>query len=99
VGYLVGRSPADVLQWLLNKPNGPSPKEQEQTLLLELRKAKTAKQAAVALLSTISSRQEADNPAPRSAASDLVPMRDSLGSESRDTAPCMERLGIVSAGE
>jgi hypothetical protein len=34
VGYLAGRS--RVLQWLLSKPNGPSPKEQEQTLLLEL---------------------------------------------------------------
>jgi len=53
VGYLAGRSPADVLQLLLSNPNGPSPKEQEQTLLLELRTAKNAKQAAVALLNTI----------------------------------------------
>ena len=45
--------PADVLQLLLSNPNGPSPKEQEQTLLLELRTAKNAKQAAVALLNTI----------------------------------------------
>jgi hypothetical protein len=62
-----------VLQLLLSNPNGPSPKEQEQTLLLELRTAKNAKQAAVALLNTIYSRQQADNPALQSAASDLVP--------------------------
>jgi hypothetical protein len=62
--------PADVLQLLLSNPNDPSPKEQEQALLLELRTAKNAKQAAVALLS---SRQQADNPALQSAASDLVP--------------------------
>jgi hypothetical protein len=61
--------PADVLQLLPSNPNGPSPKEQEQTLLLELRTAKNAKQAAVALLN---SRQQADNPALQSAASDLV---------------------------
>jgi hypothetical protein len=73
VGYLAGWSPADVLQLLLSNPNGPSPKEQEQTLLLELRTAKNAKQAAVALLNTIYSRQQADNPALQSAASDLVP--------------------------
>jgi hypothetical protein len=64
-----------VLQLLLSNPNGPSPKEQEQTLLLELRTAKNAKQAAVALLNTIYSRQQADNLALQSAASDLVPMR------------------------
>jgi hypothetical protein len=64
---------ADVLQLLLSNPNGPSPKDQEQTLLLELRTAKNAKQAAVALLNTIYSRQQADNPALQSAASDLVP--------------------------
>jgi hypothetical protein len=87
-----------VLEWLLNNLNGPSPKEQEQTLLLELGTAKNAKQEA-ALLSTIYSRQQADNPALQSAASDLLPMREALGSESRDTAPCIEWLGIVSAGE
>jgi hypothetical protein len=76
VGYLAGRSRADLLQWLLRKPNGPSAKEQEQTLLLELRTAKNAKQAAVALLSTIYNRQQADNPALQSAASDLLPMRE-----------------------
>jgi len=59
-----------VLQLLLSNPNRPSPKEQEQTLLLELRTAKNAKQAAVALLNTIYSRQQADLQA---AASDLVP--------------------------
>jgi hypothetical protein len=92
VGYLA--APADVLQLLLSNPNGPSPKEQEQTLLLELRTAKNAKQAAVALLNAI---YRADNPALQSAASDLV--RESLGSESPDTAPYMEWLAIVSAGE
>ena len=51
-----------MLQLLLSNPNGPSPKEQE-TLLLELRTAKNAKQAAVALLNTIYSRQQANNPA------------------------------------
>ena len=56
---------------LLSNPNRPSPKEQEQTLLLELRTAKNAKQAAVALLNTMYSRQQADNPALQSAASDL----------------------------
>jgi hypothetical protein len=70
VGYLAGWAPADVLQWFLSNPNGPSPKEREQTLLLELRTAKNAKQAAVALLNTIYSRQQADNPALHSAASD-----------------------------
>jgi hypothetical protein len=34
-------------------PNGPSLKEQEQPLLLELRTAKNAKQVEVAVLSTI----------------------------------------------
>ena len=63
VGYLAAS--ADVLQLLLSNP----PKEQEQTLLLELRTAKNAK-AAVALLNTIYSRQQADNPALQSAASD-----------------------------
>jgi hypothetical protein len=86
-----------VLQLLLSNPNGPSPKEQEQTLL-DLRTAKNAKQPAVALLSTIYSRQQADKPALQSAASELVP-RESLGSESPDTAPYMEWLAIVSAGE
>jgi hypothetical protein len=62
--------PADVLCLLLSNPNGPSPKEREQTLLLELRTAKNAKQAAVALLSTTYSRPQADNPALHSAASD-----------------------------
>jgi len=71
VGYLA--APADVLQLLLSNPNRPSPKEQEQTLLLELSTAKNAKQAAVALLNTIYSRQQEDNPALQSAASDLVP--------------------------
>jgi hypothetical protein len=87
-----------VLQLLLSNPNRPSPKEQEQTLLLELSTAKNAKQAAVALLNTIYSRQQADNPALQWAASELVP-RESLGSESPDTAPYMEWLAIVSAGE
>jgi hypothetical protein len=79
--------------WLLSKPNGPSPKEQEQTLLLELHTGKNAKQAAVAFLSTIYSHQQADNLALQSAASNLLPMREALGSESRDTAPCIEGLG------
>jgi len=92
VGYLA--APADVLQLLLSNPNRPSPKEQEQTLLLELSTAKNAKQAAVALLNAI---YRADNPALQSAASDLV--RESLGSESPDTAPYMEWLAIVCAGE
>ena len=96
VGYLA--APADVLQLLLSNPNRPSPKEQEQTLLLELSTAKNAKQPAVALLNTIYSRRQADNPALQSAASELVP-RESLGSESPDTAPYMEWLAIVSAGE
>jgi len=87
----------DVVQRLLSNPNGPFPREQEQTLLLELRTAKNAKQPAVALLSTIYSRQQADNPALQSAASDL--MRESLLSQSPDTAPYMEWLAIVSAGE
>ena len=52
---------------LLSNPNGPSPKEQEQTLLLELRMAKNAKQVAMALLN---SRQQTDNPALQSTASD-----------------------------
>jgi hypothetical protein len=88
----------DVPQWLLSNPNGPLPKEQEQSLLLELSTAKNAKQPAVALLSTIYSRQQADNPALQWAASELVP-REWLGSESPDTAPYMEWLAIVSAGE
>jgi hypothetical protein len=58
-------------QWLLSNPNAPSPKGQEKNLLLELRTAKNAKQAAVALLSTIYSRQQADNLTLQSAASDL----------------------------
>jgi uncharacterized protein DUF1236 len=58
--------PADVLQWLLSNPNAPSPKGQEKNLPPELRTAKNAKPAAVALLSTIYSRQQADNPAARS---------------------------------
>ena len=58
-------------QWLLSNPNAPSPKGQEKNLLLELRTAKNAKQAAVALLSTIYSRQQADNPTLKRAASDL----------------------------
>jgi hypothetical protein len=95
VGYVA--APADVLQLPLSNPNRPAPKEQEQTLLLELSTAKNAKQAAVALLNTIYSRQQADNPALQSAASDL--MRESLGSQSPDTAPYMEWLAIVSAGE
>jgi hypothetical protein len=88
VGYLAGRSR---LQWLLSKPNGPSPKEQEQTLLLELHTGKNAKQAAVAFLSTIYSHQQEDNLTLQSAASNLLPMREALGSESRDTAPCIGR--------
>ena len=71
VGYLA--APADVLQLLLSNPNRPSPKEQEQTLLLELSTAKNAKQAAVALLNTIYSRQQADNPALQWATSERVP--------------------------
>jgi hypothetical protein len=50
-----------------------------QSLLLELSTAKNAKQPAVALLSTIYSRQQADNPALQWAASELVP-REWLGS-------------------
>ncbi len=61
VGHLAAS--ADVLQLLLSNP----PK-----VLLELRTAKNAK-AAVALLNTIYSRQQEDNPALQSAASDLVP--------------------------
>src|SRR5205823_4294795 len=53
---------------LPSNPNGPAPKEQEQALLLELRKAKNAKRA-VALLGTIYSRQQADNPTLQPAAS------------------------------
>jgi hypothetical protein len=87
---------ARALQWLLSNPNSPSPKEQEQTLLLEVRIATNAKQAAVALLS---SRQQSHNPALQTAASDLVPMGESLGSESSDRAPYMEWLAIVSAEE
>jgi hypothetical protein len=81
VGYLARWFPARALQWLLSSPNSPSPKEQEQTLLLEVRIATNAKQAAVALLS---SRQQSHNPALQTAASDLVPMGESLGSESPD---------------
>jgi hypothetical protein len=96
VGYPAGWFPARALQWLLSNPNSPSPKEQEQTLLLEVRMATNAKQAAVALLS---SRQQSHNPALQSAASDLVLMGESLGNESPDRAPYMEWLAIVSAGE
>ena len=53
---------------LLSNPSGPLRKEQEQSLLLELRTAKTA----VAPLSTIYSRQQANKPALQSAASDLL---------------------------
>ena len=48
VGYVAGWFPAQALQWLLSNPNSPSRKEQEQTLLLEVRIATNAKQAAVA---------------------------------------------------
>jgi hypothetical protein len=60
----------DVPQWPLSNPNGPLPKESEQSLLLELRTAKNAKQAAVSLLSTTYSHPQADNPTLHSAASD-----------------------------
>jgi hypothetical protein len=46
---------------LLSNPSGPLRKEQEQSLLLKLRTAKNAKQPAVAPLSTIYSRQQADS--------------------------------------
>jgi hypothetical protein len=75
----------EVPQWLLSNPSGPLRKEQEQSLLLELRTAKNAKQPAVAPLSTIYSRQQADTPALQSAAS---------GAD-----PYMVWLAIVSAGE
>jgi len=61
----------DVPQWLLSNQSGPLPKEQEQTPPREVRTAKNAKLAAVALLSTIYS-QQADKPALQSAASDLL---------------------------
>ena len=61
----------EVLHCLLNNPNAPPPKEQEQTPPREVRTAKNAKLAAVALLSTIYS-QQADKPALQSAASDLL---------------------------
>ena len=57
---------------LLSNPNGPL--RQEQTLLQELRPKNNAKQAA-ALLSTMSSRQQANDPALRSAASDFLKER------------------------
>jgi hypothetical protein len=47
----------------------------------------------------LSSRQQSHNPALQTAASDLVPMGESLGSESPDRAPYMEWLAIVSAEE
>jgi hypothetical protein len=68
----------EVPQVLLSNPSGPLPKEQEQSLLLEMRTAKNAKQPAVALLSTIYSRQQADKPALQSAASDLLPWLELL---------------------
>jgi hypothetical protein len=89
---------ADELQLLLSNPNGPSPKEQEQTLLLELRTAKNAKREAVALLNTIYSRQQADNPALQSAASDLLQRLELLRSEIPDAGPYTVWLAIVSAG-
>jgi hypothetical protein len=57
---------------LLSNPNGPLRKEQEQSLPLEVRTAKNAKQPAVALLSTMYSRQQTDKRALQSAASDLL---------------------------
>jgi hypothetical protein len=89
----------DVPQWLLSNPNGPLRKEQEQRLLLELRTAKNAKQPAVALLSTMYSRQQADKPALQSAASDLLQRLELLRSEIPGAGPYMVWLAIVSAGE
>ena len=89
----------DVPQWLLSNPNGPLRKEQEQSLLLELRTAKNAKQPAVALLSTMYSRLQADRPALQSAASDLLQRLELLRSEIPDAGPCTVWLAIVSAGE
>ena len=89
----------DVPQWLLSNPNGPLWKEQEQSLLLELRTAKNAKQPAVALLSTMYSRLQADSPALQSAASDLLQRLELLRSEIPDAGPYTVWLSIVSAGE
>src|SRR5262249_17502120 len=63
---------------LLSNPSGPLRKEQEQSLLLELRTAKTA----VAPLSTIYSRQQANKPALQSAASDLLQRLNCYGVKS-----------------
>jgi hypothetical protein len=89
----------DVPQWLLSNPSGPLPKEQEQSLLLEMRTAKNAKQPAVALLSTIYSRQQADKPALQSAASDLLLWLELLRSEIPGTGPYTVWLAIEPAGE
>jgi hypothetical protein len=69
LGHLFGWKARDALAWLLSNPEGPSPGEQQQSLLQSLKAASSPKQAAALVLSEIYSRQQAENPALRPAAS------------------------------
>jgi hypothetical protein len=65
VGHLCGWNPVDVMEWLVDNPNGPEPLEQAQSPLNMLEKADSQESAASALLSHIYSRQRAQIPALR----------------------------------
>lgn len=63
VGHLAGWTPVQVLNWMLENPNGPERAEQEQSLLTSLNRAKNPAHAAGLVLSEIWSRQKDQNPA------------------------------------
>jgi hypothetical protein len=65
LGYLSGWKPEDVMSWLCENPDGPGAKEQEESLLIWLKGARSPLSAAAGVLEDIWSRQQAAYPALR----------------------------------
>ena len=70
VDVLFGWKAENAQAWLLSNPNGPSPKEQEDGLVLSLEQASSPQAAASLLLGHLFSRQQAGAPALQPAASE-----------------------------
>jgi hypothetical protein len=71
VGHLCGWTPADVMGWLRENPEGDDPEVQEADLTGLINTSSSAKQAAARVLTEIYYHQRHENPALQPAASEL----------------------------
>ena len=59
MGYLAGWSPEDVMGWMFENPDAAGEEEQESNLLTLLKSASSPQRAAMHVLNTIWSHQQA----------------------------------------